>query len=161
MSKFDQAFQDLLGNEGKYSNDPADPGGETMWGITEAVARENGYMGAMAEMDVGVAKAIYARKYWLPVYDTLAYPLAFQLFDATVNSGAGQAVRWLQRAVGVADDGKFGPVTTRAVEAQSIERTIALFNAERLQFMTDLSTWKAFSKGWARRIVNNLRKGMA
>lgn len=161
MTKFDQAFQDLLGNEGKYSNDPADPGGETMWGITEAVARENGYVGAMTDMDVGVAKAIYARRYWLSVFDTLAYPLAFQLFDATVNSGEGQAVRWLQRAVGVADDGHYGPVTARAVEAQSVERTITLFNAERLQFMTDLSTWKSFGKGWARRIVSNLRKGMA
>ncbi|HIA2409759.1 TPA: glycosyl hydrolase 108 family protein, partial [Burkholderia contaminans] len=34
MSSFDDAFEALMGNEGGYSNSPADPGGETMWGIT-------------------------------------------------------------------------------------------------------------------------------
>src|SRR3546814_3701756 len=32
-----------IGKEGGYSNHPADKGGPTMWGITERVARKNGY----------------------------------------------------------------------------------------------------------------------
>lgn len=60
MRNFDKAFVELLGNEGSYSNDPHDPGGETMWGITIAVARENGYVGAMKDMDQSIAKTIYA-----------------------------------------------------------------------------------------------------
>lgn len=161
MSNFDRAFVALLGNEGGYSNDPADPGGETMWGITVSVARENGYVGAMKDMDQTVAKAIYAKRYWLPAFDTLPYPVAFQVFDGAVNSGVGQSVRWLQRAVGVADDGKLGPLTLAAVSAAPVAAVVLLFNAERLVFMTKLSNWSADGRGWARRIAGNLRKGAA
>lgn len=160
MSNFDRAFIELLGHEGGYSNNPNDPGGETNWGITIAVARENGYVGPMKDMDRSVAKMIYAKKYWLPVFDDLPYEVAFQVFDAAVNSGVGQAVRWLQRAAGVADDGKIGPVTMKAVLASDPVKLVALFNAERLLFMTNLSTWSSFGKGWARRIATNLKKGV-
>lgn len=161
MNNFDRAFTDLLGNEGGYSNNPADPGGETNWGITIAVARENGYIGAMKDMDQSVAKTIYAKKYWLSAFDDLPYPVVFQVFDAAVNSGVGQAVRWLQRAAGVADDGKIGPVTMKAVLEIDPIKLVVLFNAERLVFMTNLSTWGSFGKGWARRIAGNLKKGVA
>jgi lysozyme family protein len=162
MSKnFDQAFTDLLGHEGGYSNNPADPGGETNWGITVAVARENGYVGPMKDMGASVAKAIYAKKYWLTEFDQLPYPVAFQIFDAAVNSGVGQAVRWLQRSVGTADDGKIGPVTLAAASATDPLKLVLLFNSERLMFMTNLSTWGSFGKGWARRVATNLKKGAA
>jgi lysozyme family protein len=162
MSKnFEQAFVDLLGHEGGYSNNPADPGGETNWGITIAVARENGYVGSMRDMDASVAKTIYAKKYWLPEFDQLPYPVAFQIFDAAVNSGVGQAVRWLQRSVGTADDGKIGPVTLAAVANADPLKLVLLFNSERLTFMTNLSTWGSFGKGWARRVATNLKKGAA
>lgn len=161
MSNLDQAFTELLGNEGGYTNNPNDPGGETNWGITVAVARENGYIGAMQDMDQSVAKAIYEKKYWLPAFDQLPYPIAFQVFDAAVNSGVGQAVRWLQRSIGVADDGKLGPVTLQAIQAVDPMKLVLLFNAERLMFMTNLTTWGSFGKGWARRISNNLKKGAA
>lgn len=159
MSNFDRAFVELLGNEGGYTNNPNDPGGETNWGITVAVARENGYVGAMKDMDQTVAKAIYAKRYWLPAFDALPYSVAFQVFDGVVNSGIGQAVRWLQRAVGVADDGKLGPITLTAVAALPVGSVVLAFNAERLTFMTNLSTWPSFGKGWARRIAGNLKKG--
>lgn len=158
---FDRAFIELLGNEGGYVNNPADPGGETNWGITATVARENGYVGPIKDMDQSVAKTIYARKYWLPEFDQLPYPVAFQVFDAAVNSGVGQAVRWLQRSVGVADDGKIGSVTLAAVTKADPLKLVMLFNAERLMFMTNLSTWGSFGKGWARRIAGNLKKGGA
>lgn len=159
MTNFDRAFLELLGNEGGYSNHPDDPGGETNWGITATVARENGYVGSMKDMDQSVAKAIYVKKYWQPAFDQLPYHIAFQVFDAAVNSGVGQAVRWLQRAVGVADDGKLGPITLKAVSALPVGSVVLAFNAERLSFMTNLSTWPSFGKGWARRIAGNLKKG--
>lgn len=160
MSNFDRAFVELLGHEGGYTNNPADPGGETNWGITVAVARENGYVSAMKDMDQAVAKAIYAKKYWQPAFDELPYAVAFQVFDAAVNSGQGQAVRWLQRAVGVADDGVLGPITLQTVKAADPLKVVLLFNAERLTFMTNLSTWPSFGKGWARRVAANMKKGV-
>ena len=56
---FDTAFAKLLGHEGDFSDHPADPGGATRFGITEAVAREVGYRGDMRELPVDLAKRIY------------------------------------------------------------------------------------------------------
>lgn len=64
MSTFDDAFTALIGNEGGYSFNPADPGGETMWGVTARVARGNGYPGAMKARPLSAAKQIAKTAYW-------------------------------------------------------------------------------------------------
>lgn len=160
MSNFDRAFTDLSGNEGCYSNHQNDPGSETNWGITVAVARADGYSGPMRDMPQGVAKDIYRRKYWRPWMETLNYSVAFQVFDASVNSGERQAAKWLQRAAGVEDDGVVGPVTLAAVSKADPVKLAALFCAERLEFLTSLPTWSTFGKGWARRIAGNIKKAV-
>lgn len=155
---FDQAFDRLIGHEGGYSNHPDDPGGETMWGVTIAVARANGYAGPMRSLPRDIAKGIYRTQYWDKVKgDSLPFPVAFQVFDAAVNHGTGQAAKFLQRAAGVADDGIIGPKTLAAVGARGAPAILLLFNAEREQFYTDLKTWPSFGKGWSRRVVANLR----
>lgn len=154
---FDTAFHRLLGHEGGYSNHPSDPGGETMWGVTARVARANGYTGDMRSLPLATAKAIYRKLYWDAVRaDELPEGLRFDVFDAAVNSGVRQAALWLQRAVGVADDGVIGPQTLRAVAQAPQERTLRRMAGMRLRFMTDLPTWSAFGRGWARRIADNL-----
>jgi len=159
MNNFNQAFVDLLGHEGAYANNPADKGGETMWGITLSTARLNGYVGPMQDMDQATAKRIYARNYWLADFDHLPYKIAFAVFDGAVNSGVPQSVRWLQRALALADDGKFGPLTLAAATKADPGRLLLAYHAERLDFMTRLSTWPIFGKGWARRIAANLKAG--
>lgn len=155
---FDEAFDWLLGHEGGYSDHAKDPGGATMWGVTERVARANGYRGAMRVMPKSFAKQVYRRLYWDRVQaDDLPAAVAFQMFDATVNHGPTQAIKFLQRAVKVADDGIIGPVTLRAVKDADPRDVVMLLNAQRLQFYTDLPTWHSFGKGWARRIAGNLR----
>ncbi|MNV37999.1 putative Peptidoglycan domain protein [compost metagenome] len=155
---FDHAFDRLMGHEGGYSNHPDDPGGETMWGVTIAVARANGYTGPMRSMPRDTAKAIYQAQYWDKVRaDNMPFPVAFQVFDAAVNHGTDQAAKFLQRAAGVADHGIVGPKTLAAVEARGTASILLLFNAEREQFYTNLKTWPSFGKGWSRRVVTNLR----
>ena len=155
--EFEKAFDKLLGHEGGYSDHAADPGGKTRFGITEAVARENGYQGDMRELPLALAKTIYRRKYWDAVRaDELPDAVRYPVFDAAVNSGPGQAVRWLQRALGVADDGRIGPVTLGAARVANGEALKAAILAERLRFMTNLSNWPSFSRGWARRIADLL-----
>lgn len=153
---FDEAFDRLIGHEGGYSFHPSDPGGETMWGVTARVARADGYTGDMRSLPRDRAKAIYRKSYWAAVQaDQLPEAVRFEVFDAAVNSGPVQAVKWLQRALGVRDDGALGPVTLAA--ARSADAMLpARFNGHRLQFMTDLAAWSSFGKGWARRIASNL-----
>lgn len=153
---FDQAFDLLIGHEGGYANDPRDPGGETMWGITARVARATGYAGAMKDFPRDAAKAIARAQYWNPVKaDQLPDSVRFDVFDAAYNSGVTQAAKWLQRAVGTKDDGVIGPATIVAAQAAG-QMLAAHFNGQRLQFMTDLAGWSAFGKGWARRVAANL-----
>ena len=160
-NNFDRAFTALLGNEGGYSNNPADKGGETNWGVTIAVARANGYSGPMRDMPVEVAKKIYRSHYWLDAFDNMPYPVAFQVFDGAVNSGVTQSIKWLQQALGTKVDGIIGPVTMSAVAKADPLAVVIHFNAARLAFLTSLSTWPTFGKGWARRIADNLGKAVA
>ena len=91
---FDIAFERLIGHEGGYVNHPEDPGGETNWGITLRTAREAGYTGSMRDLTRDQAKEIYRTAYWgraqAEQYDGA---IAFQVFDAAVNHGIGQARR--------------------------------------------------------------------
>lgn len=152
---FDDAFTKLLGHEGGYVNHPSDPGGETNWGITQRVARLNGYTGEMRDLPQDFAKTVYRRDYWQTVRaEELPEVLRYPMFDAAVNSGPKQAIMWLQRAVGAADDGVFGPRTMLAVRQNPAETILRKLLAQRLRFMTDLKVWPSFSRGWARRVAD-------
>lgn len=154
---FDDAFHKLLGHEGGYVDHPKDPGGATRWGVTERVARATGYSGHMRDFPVELAKAIYRRDYWDAVKaDQLPAPVRYAVFDAAVNSGTTQSAKWLQRAVGAADDGAIGPKTLALVGASDPYQLKATLLGDRLAFMTNLPTWPAFGKGWARRIADIL-----
>jgi lysozyme family protein len=160
MSSFDDAFDALIGNEGGYSNNRADPGGETMWGVTARVARAAGYAGAMRELPRDTAKAIAKKLYWDPLrLDELDPRVAFQIFDANYNGG--HPVIWMQGAAGAKVDGLIGPATIAAVQATDPLRFLLRWNALRLTYFTSLNTWQTFGKGWAHRIANNLSKGAA
>jgi lysozyme family protein len=155
---FDDAFDRLLGHEGGYVHHPNDPGGETNWGISKR---------SYPDVDIKAltrhaAKAIYRNDFWDRIHgDEMPDGAAFQAFDFAVNSGIETAVRYLQRAVGVADDGRWGPETRAAVAAMNEPDIILHLIAERLDFMTRLKGWDTFGRGWARRIAANLRYGAA
>ena len=154
---FDDAFTRLLGSEGGYSDHPSDPGGRTMFGITEAVARSHGFTGDMRSLTRDEAKRIYRADYWEPVRaDELPQQVRYDIFDGAVNSGVKQSVKWLQRAAGVTDDGIIGPKTLSAVHAMTPDCVAKRYNGHRLRFMKDLKNWPAFSRGWADRIASNL-----
>ena len=155
---FDEAFTKLLGHEGGYSNHPSDPGGATMWGVTEKVARQHGYMGDMRDYPVFEAKLVYRSTYWDACRcDELPDAVRFDVFDGAVNSGVGQSIKWLQRSVGVQDDGVIGMKTLLACTLLAGATVQARYNGHRLEFMTNLKTWSAFGGGWARRIASNLK----
>jgi lysozyme family protein len=160
MSAYDDAFDALMGNEGGYVNNPADPGGETMWGVTFRVARENGYTGAMRDLPRETAKQIAKSQYWDPSHcDELDARVAFQVFDTAYNGG--QPIKWLQQAVGAVPDGVFGPATREALQYNDPLKVVMRFNAYRLKYLGNLKNWPTFGHGWANRIADNLLKGGA
>lgn len=155
---FNRAFDLLIGHEGGYSRHPSDPGGETMWGITRKVALQEGYAGDMHVLPREFAKQVYRKRYWDAIKaERMPEAARFSIFDAAVNSGITQAVKWLQRCVDVVDDGVLGPLTLQAAERAPGLRLATDYNALRLDFMTSLPTWGQFGRGWARRIATNLQ----
>lgn len=126
----DQLIDALIEREGGYCDHPADRGGATCWGITEAVARADGYRGAMRDLPRARAASIYRRLYWLePGFARVAADapaVAAELFDTGVNMGPGVATGFLQRALNalnrgatdypdIALDSRLGPATRAAL----------------------------------------------
>lgn len=154
MTMFLDLIDRVLSHEGGYVNNPRDPGGETKFGISKR---------SYPAVDIKAltrpqAIAIYERDFWQRVQgDKLPRPFVFQALDAAVNHGIGNAVRWMQRAAGVADDGYIGPMTLAAVGRAEPADLVLLFNAERLEFYAKLGTFDVFGRGWINRTAGNLR----
>ena len=158
MSIFTEFFNRLMKHEGGYVNHPKDPGGETMWGVTKRVAQAHGYHGPMRQLPKATAQKIADKSYWQAIHgDELPRSVAWQLVDAAYNHGNKQAVKFLQRAIGASADGLIGPRTLAAVKAMDSNDIIFRFNAERLEFYTNLGAWATFGRGWTRRVAGNLR----
>ena len=149
---FDTAFDRLIGHEGGYVNNPADPGGETKFGISKRSYPDVN----IAALTLADAKAIYRRDFWLPLAD--AHPaVRFQAFDFAVNSGIQTAIRKLQASIGVADDGHWGPISAARLAEMDVSDVLMLYIAERLDFWRKLRTFQTFGAGWAGRAAVNLR----
>lgn len=105
----DSIIDTVIGREGGYSNHPADRGGATRWGVTEAVARAHGYRGDMRAFPREDAVRVYTRVYWMrPGFDRVAEhapDVAAELFDTGVNMGPAVAVSFLQRALNALNRG--------------------------------------------------------
>jgi lysozyme family protein len=130
VTDIDALLDGVIAREGGYTDDPDDPGGPTIWGITEATARAYGYWGDMRAMTRATALEIYRTRYWqgpgFATIDSIDSALATKLFDVGVNQGTGAAVRFLQRALNVLNlnqsrwadltvDGSFGRLTQHAL----------------------------------------------
>jgi lysozyme family protein len=153
MTTFDECFERLIGHEGGYVDHPGDPGGRTKFGISQRA-----YPGEdIKNLTLERAKTIYRRDYWGPAgCDSVPDAVRFDLFDMAVNAGVKMAVRTVQVAVGETADGVLGPRTLQALQSMPPARLLARFNGARLLALTNLPTWPAFGKGWARRIAANL-----
>ena len=158
MKAFDLLVERVLSHEGGYVNDPRDPGQETRWGISK-----RSYPSVdIRNLTRAQAVDIYRRDFWQRVRgDELPREVAFQALDAAVNHGIGNAVRWMQRAAGVADDGVIGPVTLAAVQRAQPADLVLRFNAERLRFYAKLTTFATFGRGWVNRVAGNLEHAAA
>ena len=99
----ERLLDELVEREGGFADHPADRGGVTRYGVTEAVARAHGYRGLMRTLPRDEALSIYRRLYWLrPRFDAVAERaprIAAELFDTGVNMGPAVAATFLQRAL--------------------------------------------------------------
>lgn len=133
MSQFDRVMAYILTEEGGYVNNPADPGGETKYGISKrAYPTLN-----IATLTVEDAKRIYRRDYWdvLGLDTVEKYGPALVLMDCGVNQGVKRALQFKDRV------------------ATSSQPFVVAFQAERALHYASLPTFPQFGRGWLRRLL--------
>ena len=165
-TRFDICLDEVLRHEGGYADHPSDPGGATNLGITRQTLadwRKISPWWALEKSEVRGLKReeaarIYRANYWeRSGAEHLPEGLDLALFDFAVNSGPDRAVRVLQVEVGAVVDGRIGPLTLDAINARialsGAAGLIDAFCGRRLTFLTPLSTYAVFGKGWSARVA--------
>ena len=148
---FERAIPILLEEEGGLVDNPKDPGGLTKYGISQRSYPKIDIRALTPES----AAAIYARDFWPTCgADRLPWPLCLFVFDHAVNAGPIAAIKCLQRALRVADDGEIGPETLGAVERANLRSLCRQFNVERCRYYTRLRQFSAFGVGWIGRVAS-------
>lgn len=148
----------IIGAEGGYANrNPKDDhGGETKWGISKRSYPKLD----IENLTLSQASMIYERDFIGPLLGRgLANSTMFQLLDFAVNSGLRGAVKQVQKELGAHVDGIIGAETIMLLKKTSESDLVMLITACRIDFMTSLKNWDANSKGWMRRLAENLRYG--
>lgn len=126
MAKFIDAYKKVLNNEGIYSNDPDDAGGETYKGISrranpnwdgwisiDAIKKAHpttfkGILKKTPELEKKV-QDLYKDKYWdcFELDDVPNQLVAEQMFDTAVNQGQTAAIKFAQRVLDFRETGKW------------------------------------------------------
>ena len=157
IGNFEQCLALVLKEEGGYVDNPHDPGGMTNLGVTkktyEAWVNRTVDEAEMRGLTPDDVAPLYQRNYWDKVAaNSLPVGVDYCLFDAAVNLGPSQAVKFIQRALNVVVDGILGQQTIAAANQRDAAELVEQFCEERLQFMQSLSTWPTFGRGWQRRV---------
>ncbi len=161
-ANFQKALKAVLVHEAGYVNNPHDNGGPTNRGITWRVydawrERQGLPKRSVRLIDAREVEAIYREQYWDAVRgDELPLGVDYVVFDGAVNSGPGQSIKWLQRALtGYTGpiDGSPGVRTLRRVgEDDDNDALIDRICDRRMAYLHNLSDWKHFGKGWTKRV---------
>lgn len=158
QDRFPRAFALLAVHEGGYADNSADPGGATMKGVTHRTYDAHRRRRGQTTRDVrqitdAEVETIYRNQYWNAVRaDDLPGGVGYCVFDAAVNSGPGQAVKWLQRIIGAKVDGVVGDETISKTREAAPHKLIDRYCDMRLAFMKRLKHWSTFKNGWTRRV---------
>lgn len=138
-------IDDILRREGdRYTNDPADKGGPTKYGITLKTLSD--YRGHpvtaedVAALTVQEARSIYFQRYvrgpgFSKISDEQLMALAV---DCAVNHGQSRAIEWLQGLVGVRVDGELGPNTADAINRHDPRKLYLRMVAMRGRFYGEI-----------------------
>ena len=155
---FDKSLEFTLQFEGGFVNNPKDPGGPTNLGVTQKTL--SGVLGRKATVDDVKALTpkkvapVYRKLYWDKVRgDELPFGVDLAVFDFGVHSGPKRSAEFLQRVVGVADDGDIGDITLKAVRKVDPKTLVEVLCAERLKFLKGLKVFKDFGPGLTNRVT--------
>lgn len=149
----------VLAREGGWSNDPRDPGGATMKGVTLATFRgffheEEASAEELRAITDAQLATLYAVGFWQPLRcQDLPAGLDLLVMDHGVNAGVRRSAVLLQQAVGVAADGWIGPATLAAVGKRPVLALITDLAQRQEAYYRGLKTFPTFGRGWLSRLA--------
>lgn len=165
--------------EGNYTNDPSDPGGKTMYGITERVAREYGYTGDMKDLTLQEANTIYSTLYvsepGFDLFIDINPAVAHKLIDSGVNVGTARVSYWLQHTLNcysrdgidypkIKEDGIIGANTIKAYKALEAKRgkelacalVLKALDGQQTAYYISLNKYNKYLVGWMDKRIENI-----
>ena len=158
--RFRYAVEMVLQHEGGYVNDPADPGGETKYGISKRAYPHLDIRNLTREEAI----AIYRRDWWdrYRMGEIEDFAIASKVLDVFVNVGPIQGATIVQRALHacgrrhVIIDGIIGTQTITAInDVKPREMLLAAIRAEAAAYYRQLiernPNLKKFERGWLNR----------
>lgn len=170
MANFMLAYQTVLRNEGLYSNDQNDNGGETVlgisrnnfpswagWSIVDAT-QDKSQLAKNATL-VSLVQVFYLENFWNPIMgdNIQEQDVADSIFDFAVNAGIKTSIRLAQSVVGTKDDGIIGTQTVYALNAYSPSLFVAQFKLKKIERYCNIvdknATQLKYLKGWCRRAL--------
>lgn len=162
MSAFDVAFEQLIGLEGKYSNDERDPGNWTGGAVNNGELKGTMYgisAASYPDMDIvnltlSKAKAIYLTDFWGKLRcSALPDVIAIALFKEGVNLGVWGAAKAFQRSLKVQPDGVIGQITIGLATSKPVKEVLEGFLGECAYNYTQMSNFKVDGRGWLSRVI--------
>lgn len=158
-SIFDRAVGMVLESEGPPSDDPQDPGGETVYGLSRVYHPSIPWPPTQAQ-----AIQLYRHDYWAPIHgDELPVPLALVMFDAAVIPGLSWAIKALQGVLRLESDGVIGPNTLAAARHATWRTTLAFTSARLGEFERQVRIYPVktkWSEGWRQRTLRMYREAV-
>lgn len=164
------AFPWVVGEEGGLSMDPRDrgnwtgghPGVGTLKGTKYGVSAMEYPNLDIANLTLGQAHDIAQSKYWRPAgCDQLPTAVALCVFDFAYNAGVHESVKILQRALGLTEDGAFGPHTQAAATAEDPRYVVSKFTAARNDAYMQMHGWNVYGQGWRDRALATQQKALS
>lgn len=160
---FEKAFKYVINNEGGYSHNPHDKGGETKYGITKASYPKVD----IKNLTLDEAKKIYYCDFWTKgkcekVQDAA---IAAKIFDLCINMGINTAIKVVQRALrstgqNVVEDGIAGPATLSAINRADATDLLAALKSEAAGYYRLIAqnkpTQRQFLTGWLNRAYRDI-----
>ena len=189
MTNFEKCQNFVLKWEGGLTDDAADSGGLTKYGVSWAYLKDieksrpsvlrdilgTGTVTRQTIKDLTKDQAwrLFKYSFWDPFkLDEMPLAVALCAYDCNVNHGAGNAMRIIQRAANMLPsvmpklsvDGKFGPKTRAAMNHLACPSGIAAIAAKRQSFYDSIvanrPSQRVFIRGWTRRCSDMKRQAL-
>jgi lysozyme family protein len=164
-TNFDACLAIILQSEGGYSNNPADSGGPTNLGITLGTLTSwEGHQATISDVQAltpATVQPIYEANYWRAAgCDSCPAGVDLMVFDMAVNQGTGRAIRSLQAALNIPQDGVVGPITRGAAAKCNAVAVIKAINADRDARYRSYAAFAIFGAGWMNRLARTTAYAM-